>query len=171
MCRRAIVVYGQYLPIPGSCSHLRNKLCCLNSLSLRGGFSLEAAAKIAGATPLPTSPRLKEKSLLRQVGSQRYDMHELLRQFATEQLEVMGPNWTDQGKIVRARHSVFYLEFVASQKSELYGQEPQSASAAIRVELDNIRQAWRWAVESTNPVALEQSAGYFSAVLHARWID
>ena len=123
----------------------------------RGGFSLEAAIEVAEATSFLLN-RLRDKSLLRQVDSQRFDMHELLRQFAAEHLEDRAPNQSDRSRSIQDRHSAFYLDFIAGQRSALYGQQPQNASASIRIELENIRQAWRWAVEKIKLAALEQSA-------------
>ncbi|MFO5197583.1 hypothetical protein RCL06_24625, partial [Salmonella enterica subsp. enterica serovar Typhimurium] len=61
----------------------------------RGGFTRAAAEQIAGAS-LPTLARLVDKSFVqltesrhtesKQTESKRYDVHELLRQFAEQQL-------------------------------------------------------------------------------------
>ena len=63
----------------------------LTSLTVfRGGFSRAAAEEIAGAS-LPTLAALVDKSLLRSsadaTASQRYDLHDLVRQFAAATLQ------------------------------------------------------------------------------------
>jgi predicted ATPase len=55
----------------------------------RGGFEEDAAAQVAQASPqILTS--LVDKSLLRWDGAARYDLHELMRQYAGEKLEQAG---------------------------------------------------------------------------------
>jgi predicted ATPase/tetratricopeptide (TPR) repeat protein/transcriptional regulator with XRE-family HTH domain len=52
---------------------------------LRGAIDLEAAAEVGGAS-LPVVASLADKSLLGADGTGRYTLHELLRQYAAEQL-------------------------------------------------------------------------------------
>ena len=52
----------------------------------RGGFSREAAVQVTGVS-LPVLVSLVDKSLVRHTQTGRYDVHELLRQFASEKLE------------------------------------------------------------------------------------
>src|SRR5262249_30542712 len=102
---------------------------------------------------------LVHKSLLRRTdagatSASRYEVHELLRQFAAEQLDRV-PAERDA---VQARHSAFYLDFVAARERRLARDEPRAAAAEIRGELDNVRQAWRWAADQAAVAALEQAA-------------
>ena len=72
----------------------------------RNGFRREAAKKVARAT-LPILGALVDKSLLRQTPSGRYNVHELLRQYAAEKL--------DQTPALKkkslSRHSSYYADF------------------------------------------------------------
>lgn len=52
----------------------------------RGGFTREAAAAVAGAT-LSYLSTLISKALVRRIDARRYDLHELIRQFALERAE------------------------------------------------------------------------------------
>jgi len=62
----------------------------LSKLSVfRGSFDADAAARIAGAS-LHMVSALAEKSLVRASPTGRYDLHELLRQFAQEKLRAAG---------------------------------------------------------------------------------
>jgi predicted ATPase len=124
----------------------------------RGGCTRQAADTIAGAT-LPLLTGLVQKSLLRRtdVGAAsvgRYEVHELLRQFAAEQLDHVPAD----REAVQARHSAFYLAFVAARERRLARDEPRAAAAEIRGELDNVRQAWQWAADQAAVAALEQAA-------------
>jgi predicted ATPase len=53
--------------------------------AFRGGFKREAAEQVAETT-LPVLSALVMKSLIRRSGAGRYDLHELIRQFAAEEL-------------------------------------------------------------------------------------
>lgn len=73
----------------------------------RGGFTREAAAHVAGASPRILQALL-DQSLLQRApannGATRYNVHELLRQFAAEQL-ARDPQIEAQ---VRERHGAYY---------------------------------------------------------------
>jgi tetratricopeptide (TPR) repeat protein len=122
----------------------------------RGPFTRDAAERVAGAA-LPVLTRLVHKSLLRLGASEgavgRYEMHELLRQYAAEQLDHV----PDERAALEARHSEYYLAFVAARQRRLARNEPREASAEIRGEIDNVRQAWAWAAEQAVVEALERS--------------
>lgn len=108
----------------------------------RGGFTREAARAIAGAS-LPILSSLVDKSLLRRDADGRYHVHELLRQFATDQLA------TSADDVVQAQeaHSAFYVDFLAEQFEGLFGGGQMAAVAEIETELDNVRTAWAWVVD------------------------
>jgi predicted ATPase/DNA-binding CsgD family transcriptional regulator len=109
----------------------------------RGGFDLAAAKQIAGAD-LRALIRLVDKSMLwRDPSSGRYDLHELLRQYAGEGLQVAG-----ESRGIRAAHTRYYLEFVSQQETLLTGAFQNKALDEIQADFDNIRQAFTWAVES-----------------------
>ncbi|MEZ4862423.1 MAG: BTAD domain-containing putative transcriptional regulator [Caldilineaceae bacterium] len=127
------------------------------SAIFRGGFDYTAAQTVLGATPALLT-RLVDKSFLQwQVttsGEGRYASHELLRQFAAEQLAQMTAEQAD----VATRHSIFYLNYLAEREVRLTRAEPSAAAAEIQVELDNIRQAWQSAVQRGDFVPLHHSA-------------
>ena len=107
-----------------------------------GGFDLEAALFVMAGSMLELSTLL-DKSLLRRDGNGRYDIHELLRQFAAEKLAVWQNNIASQ---TRQQHSAYYLRFIAAQK-HLFSQSTTGMSwEAAQAEIDNVRQAWEWAV-------------------------
>lgn len=144
------------------------ELFCKLSL-FRGGFQREAAEQISGAS-LATLAALVDKSLLRRAASGRYEIHELLRQYATEKLWVDISSGTqeegemalmmledDPAEAIWERYSTYYLEFVRRQEQRLYGRMPHHAAAVIREELDNIRRAWQWATIELKVTAIESS--------------
>ncbi|MCP4540940.1 MAG: tetratricopeptide repeat protein [Chloroflexi bacterium] len=102
----------------------------------RGGFRRKAAEQIVDAS-LPTLSALVDKSLLRYNSLGRYQIHELLRQYAAEKLETQTR--------IEALHSSYYATFLQEQERALKGKNQQKASQAINAEIDNVRSAWRWA--------------------------
>lgn len=107
-----------------------------------GGFAREAAQEVAG-TSLKMLKALVDKSLLQIDLSGRYDVHELLRQYALEKLK------TDPRvlKPVRHQHSTYYASFVSGRGEVMKGPEQKDAFDAVEIEIENIRAAWLWAAE------------------------
>ena len=110
----------------------------------RGGCRREAAVAVAEAT-LPVLAALIDKSLLRksQAGTiTRYDMHELIRQYAEDQLRV-DPN---RAEAAQRRHGEYYLGLVAASAAEINTPRMREVMADLNSEIDNLRLAWDWAV-------------------------
>lgn len=112
----------------------------------RGGFEHQALHQVTNAAP-QLLLNLVDKSLVRrqrqeQLGVERYDLHELIRQAAAERLAQMPA----LESATRDRHSVFYCYLLGDQEVRLHGPTQQIALAQIALELDNIRTAWQWAV-------------------------
>lgn len=121
----------------------------------RGLFRLNAAVAVTQASPLVLA-NLLDKSLLRQVGgSGRFELHELLRQFAAEKLERIKEGAAAHQ--TRDQHSAYFLNYVRERGVELNSQDPKRALAALQRNLDNIRLAWRWAAANGRLDRLEQA--------------
>lgn len=107
-----------------------------------GGFTREAAQAVTH-TSLRELSQLVTKSLLKYDRTrERYQIHELLRQFGAETLAEDGV----KELAVRDRHSAHYCAFLQQRGQELEGPRPQNAAAAIQAEMDNCRATWRWAI-------------------------
>ena len=109
---------------------------------LRGDFGREAAAAVAGAD-LRLLSELVSKSLVRRSDFGRYELHELLRQYAAEKLAAESP---DAVSATRERHARHYLGALAERRSALMGSGVAQARDELRRELDNLRVAAEWAV-------------------------
>lgn len=109
----------------------------------RGGFTRAAAVQVSGAGPHMLQTLL-DRSLLARTGGEgvRYEMHELLRQFAAEQLAA-DPQAAVQ---VHTRHAAYYMEWAAGKAADFDGGGRQAALRAIEQELGNLQAAWDWAV-------------------------
>lgn len=113
------------------------------------GFGREAARQVAGASRTILEA-LVARSLLRDAGQPdvaRYQMHELLRQFAAEKL---AGRFQEQAE-ARARHGDYYATFVQRRQEALRGAGQRRALADIGGEIENVRAAWRWAVAERRP--------------------
>lgn len=120
----------------------------------RGGFGPQAAAQVAGALA-PALSSLGDKSLIRRASSERYDMHELLRQYAAEKLAAHPP----ERENTQIQYVRYFAAFLRHQEERLKGVGQKQALAEIALEIENARQAWQLAVERGWLRELDQSLG------------
>lgn len=116
----------------------------------RGGFQREAAEQVAGAT-LASLAALVDKSMLRREANDRYQIHELLRQYAQEQLEAQ-PEAVAQ---THQAHCAYYAGFLYQRSEAIESGDQQGAVADIEAELENVRAAWQWATAHTQLSAIQ----------------
>jgi predicted ATPase/DNA-binding XRE family transcriptional regulator len=121
--------------LPAEEQHVMGRLAVF-----RGGFTREAAATAAQA-PLPRLAALVTKSLVQHQAAGRYDLHELVRQYAGERL-AEAPEAEAQA---RRAHAHYYLALLRDRQAALTGDRQREALAEINAELDNVRAAWDWA--------------------------
>ncbi len=108
----------------------------------RGGFDLAAAQAVTGAD-LRALIALVDKSLLtRDPHTGRYELHELLRQYANEELNAAG-----ELDNLLATHANYYIAFVHQREMELKSHLQKKALDEIQADFDNIRQAFARAAE------------------------
>ncbi|HET7089904.1 MAG TPA: tetratricopeptide repeat protein [Anaerolineae bacterium] len=119
--------------------------------AFRGGFQREAALAVAGAT-LPVLAALVDKSLLYRRDADRYELHEVLRQYAAEKLDAA----PDDKAQTLARHSAAYAGLVYARLAPLYGRGQKQALEQIAAEIENIQAGWRWAVTQRDAVRAEE---------------
>lgn len=118
----------------------------------QGGFQSEAAVAVAGAS-LPLLATLVDKSMLQVSPSGRYDLHELLKQFAAEKFQQSVEDY----EAIHDRHCNHFAAFLQQQETQLKGAGLKTGLVAILRDLDNVRLAWRWAVEHNRQTEIEQS--------------
>jgi tetratricopeptide (TPR) repeat protein len=105
----------------------------------RGGFSREAAYQVAGAS-LALLGAFVDKSILRRVSSGRFDLHELVKQYAAEKLSADPPAQAE----TEARHAQYYAGWLLQKSESLRGRDQLATLALLRGEMHNLSQAWRW---------------------------
>jgi predicted ATPase/DNA-binding CsgD family transcriptional regulator len=130
-----------------------------------GGFTREAAETVAGAD-LRTLTTLVDKCLIRHDAElDRYTLHELLRQYAAQQLEACGFE-----EDTRTAHCVFFLHFAHQQAKILFTHEQLNVVDRIDLEWNNLHRAWMHAVTTAREDLLVHAADlcpYFE--IRCRW--
>lgn len=108
----------------------------------RGGYTLEAAESITGANARQLQS-LVNKALITRNRDGRYDIHELLRQYAEKLLK----EDKSQYRQSQADHCRFYLEMLAAKTTSLKGDGKQAQAAReITIDFENISLAWNYAL-------------------------
>ncbi|TDD59721.1 tetratricopeptide repeat protein [Kribbella antibiotica] len=121
-----------------------------------GGWSLGAAAvvmsgesapgPVARAEALDLTGRLVDKSLIRVTrhgGVARYDMLAVIREFAADRLQTT----SSVDEAVR-RHAHFYVGLAEQAERELRGANQEEWLERLQSELDNLRSAMAWALQT-----------------------
>jgi predicted ATPase/DNA-binding CsgD family transcriptional regulator len=123
----------------------------------RGGFHRRAAEFVAGAS-LATLGSLVNHCLLRWELAGRYQMHELLRQYAEELLRDIPQEKAE----IDERHCTYYSELLYKRLPNLVGSGQLEAVRVLEDELENIRVAWQYAVETRNIEAIGKAVQSFA---------
>ena len=129
----------------------------------RGSFTSQAARQVAQASP-KILPTLIDKSLLRQDALGRYEIHELLRQYAAEKLN----NYPTEKEVALESHCEYYTDFLRQKAVPLQTNFQPEALAEVGLEIENIRAAWRWTVAHTKLEAIEPCLESFYQFYWAR---
>ncbi|MCB0184017.1 MAG: hypothetical protein KDE31_07130, partial [Caldilineaceae bacterium] len=110
---------------------------------LRGGFTRQAAQRITGAS-LRGLGKLTSKSHLQYDRDRdRYQIHELLRQYGAEKLAKN----VEVEAAVCDRHSAYYTDLLHLREALLKGPKQLTALAEIEADFENVRSAWDWAMQ------------------------
>ena len=107
----------------------------------RGGFTRSAALEVADANLAELVALVNKSWLSYERKNDRYQIHELLRQYGMSKLKVE----TALEQAMRARHSAYFCGFLKERETDWFGAKQQEATAEVRVEIENIQSAWRWA--------------------------
>jgi predicted ATPase/DNA-binding SARP family transcriptional activator len=119
----------------------------------RAGASRPAIEAVAEA-PLALLSALIDKSLLNRTAAGRYEMHELLRQYAAEKLQ----ETPLEAELVQDRHCAYYAAFLQEREGRLKGAEQLETLAEIGGDIENIRAGWRWAIAHEKPAEIGRAS-------------
>ena len=123
----------------------------------QGGFQLDAAQQIAGAS-LAVLAALVTKSLTRRSSTGRYDLHELIQQYAFERLAAHPDLLED----VRRRHGEYFLSYLCQQDVPLRSTPQRESLAHLIADIDNIRSAQEWALAHREFALIESTLRAYS---------
>jgi predicted ATPase len=119
----------------------------------RGGFTREAAEQVAGA-PLAQLSALAAKSLVQRAGSGRFDLHELVRQYAAARLAAE----TDEQHAAQERHGLYFFGLLQKRSHLLRSSHQKETLAELIVEMGNLRLAWEWAAAHADGARLGKAS-------------
>ncbi|MBK8025246.1 MAG: hypothetical protein IPK19_28630 [Chloroflexi bacterium] len=122
----------------------------------RGGFTLEAAEAVAGAT-IRHLRKLAQKSLVQSEANERYSIHELLRQFGEDK-------WaeTEELRVIQGKHAAFFADFMAERDRDMRSKRQIEALKLIEPDFENVRSAWQVVVS-------HQTWDQLPKFLHSLW--
>jgi predicted ATPase/DNA-binding CsgD family transcriptional regulator len=106
----------------------------------RDGFTRQAAQAVTGAS-LRDLTGLANKSLLSRTPEGRYEIHDLLRQYAREQLELSGDS-----PAIHEALSRYFAEFLYEREAGLKGHRQLAALDEIEADFENMALAVDWAI-------------------------
>jgi len=113
--------------------------------AFRSTFTREAAQAISGASA-KTLLDLTHKSWIHRLSDGRYQIHELLRQFAFEKLESERATFD----LVMKQYSNYYAAYAARLWEDMKGANQQRAFSGMEAEFDNIHVAWSWLISASD---------------------
>ncbi|MCI0712979.1 MAG: LuxR C-terminal-related transcriptional regulator [Chloroflexi bacterium] len=114
------------------------KLCVF-----RGGFTRDAAHEVASAD-LRILINLTNKSLIQHEANRgRYSIHELLRQYTSQQLQSSG-----QWDSAQHQHAQYYAQLAERAAPELRLANQEQWFHTLELEHDNLRAAIAWSLDS-----------------------
>jgi predicted ATPase/DNA-binding SARP family transcriptional activator len=128
---------------------------CFQQLSVfRGGFTREAAQAVASASRMVLAGLANKSFIHFHQERQRYDVHELMRQFGAAKLSETA---TEQA-IACEQHSRYYAALLEQQGRYLKGSPHQiKALTIVAQEIDNAHMCWQWALDNGQLTTLRQA--------------
>ena len=119
-----------------------------------GGCTLHAAQEVCNSG-LDSLQTLLDKSLVRRTGD-RFWMLETIRDFALERLERSA-----EAGAIHAAHAQYYVTVVEDLEPQLRGSDRQAAAfERLETELDNLRAALRFGLDSDHDLLVRLVAGF-----------
>jgi len=107
--------------------------------TFRSSFTREAAEQIAG-TSLPLLSILKARSWLQRNTSGHFYLHELIRQYAAEKLQLN----SEEERQTRMKFGDYYAVRMKKWEDEIKSPQSIMVLGEMGNEIDNIIQAWDW---------------------------
>ncbi|MCG3207711.1 MAG: hypothetical protein FOGNACKC_01311 [Anaerolineae bacterium] len=130
----------------------------------RGGFTREAAGQITGASLRDLAGLVNKSLLASHPNTGRYELHELLRQYAEDKLDA-----DPTAKFMAQQsHAVYYATLMQRCWVDLRSARQLAAVAAIEQDIENIRSAWRYRLAERNSTELLNFIDSFAMIYDIR---
>jgi predicted ATPase len=129
----------------------------------QGGFTRAAAEQVANAA-LPVPAALAAKSLLHRTETGRYDLHELVRQYAYDWLCAA----QEEGAL-RSRRLAYFQQWAEQAYRPLLSAEQSLWLNRLAAELGNLRAALAWALHDAQNASSIISGLRLAGVLWLFW--
>ncbi len=126
----------------------------------RGGFGREVARQVVGASPSVLA-HLVDTSMLRNHTPGRFDLHEVLRQFALE-IRLTDPSADEE---LQRQHCRYFAERSSALADALVQGDSPALLSELSDDLENLRAAWRWAVATAQVDELDRTLDGLSELL------
>ena len=129
----------------------------------RGGFTKDAAEEVAGISAFGLLS-IMDKSLLRKAPDGRFEIHELLREYAREKAEEN----PERAAYMLNSHSEYYCKLLQKNSKRIRGAEAREAIKELTSEMDNIAKALHSAIDSGRGDLLMNSIPTYSVFMIGR---
>lgn len=111
----------------------------------RGSFRREMAAQVADASLIALA-QLATKSFVRRTENNRYDLHELMRQYAHSRLVQRGAD-----EEAHRKHAVAFTAYAEREVMRFYNPQSHLVRKQFEFDLGNFRAALAWCSDSSLP--------------------
>jgi predicted ATPase/DNA-binding CsgD family transcriptional regulator len=133
----------------------------------RGGFTLEAALTVTGKNAASLAILVDRALLWRNSRTDRYEIHELLRQYAEQQLDL-----AVEADLVRQKHHQYFAKQAAKWGAEMLADKQLEGMISIDADEENIREALTYATICAAPDMIEPFADLWNYYdMRSRWED
>lgn len=141
----------------------QNALTALSTF--RGGFDETAAMHMSACTP-PLLLRLRERGLV-QLDSvkNRFNLHDLLRHYVAERRPAAAAATNAH------EHAAYFARLVATEREMLLGKTQRATLRRLQPDIDNLRLAWRTAIEQGDVALVCQMLEGWARLLYAESLD
>ncbi|MEN8207939.1 MAG: tetratricopeptide repeat protein [Candidatus Fermentibacteria bacterium] len=129
----------------------------------RGGFTRNAVTDVTGVSAFKLRS-LMDKSLLQKAPDGRFEIHELLREYAREKA---GDNPEREADILNS-HSEYYCGLLVRNRQRIKSAESRESVAELISEMDNIAMALYNAVDSGRGDLLTESLDTYTSFMIGR---
>lgn len=136
--------------------------CSAQLSAFVGGFTRKAAQTVSNATPRLLSRLVSQSLLYYDRSDDRYQMHELLRQYAASRLS----EYADTEPMVREAHLAYYRDLAEQGNQALHERDQQIWVKRLDHELGNLTAAIGW-----GQLHLPESAARLTSALYLYWFN